>query len=352
MLHLIINISNGHHRTKNFFNKIEQILLLFTNTIQQNFSQHEIFNIFVKSKRLLLFIFDQKLIIPDTYVMERFFSKCISEDNPQYIFECYPQYFYPEIKDFYDKLMAKEDKISFSSDCDGIYPGSLEFLGNLTFSESFQFFKDSFLEYFIQYADNQIRSNLIISDEFLTNRKTGENDQKICQLIREDQLNEFIAYISQENVPIDFEIEPSIFETNCFISKSYNYFSLIDYSAFCGSLNIFKYLLTNNAELTDSVWLYAIHGKNLCYAYFGSNAEIIHLIEEQNLEPEDEIFEKCYYEAIKCFHYEIAEYIKNNYFSKPNDEKYYELIIKNSNYSLLTADLCKRKKIICVILQV
>lgn len=74
--------------------------------------------------------------------------------------------------------MAKENKISFSAGGDGIYLESLEFLRNLTFSESFQFFKDSFLGYFIQYADNKIRSNLIISDEFLTNGKISENGKK------------------------------------------------------------------------------------------------------------------------------------------------------------------------------
>ena len=122
--------------------------------------------------------------------------------------------------------MAKENKISFSAGGEGIYLESLEFIRNLTFSESFQFFKDSFLEYFIQFADIKIRSNLIISDEFLTNRKISENGKKIYQLIREDQLNEFIAYISQENVPIEFEIVRSIFETNRFISKSYHNFFL------------------------------------------------------------------------------------------------------------------------------
>lgn len=118
--------------------------------------------------------------------------------------------------------MAKENKISFSAGGEGIYLESLEFIRNLTFSESFQFFKDSFIEYFIQFADIKIRSNLIISDEFLTIRKIRENGKKIYQLIREDQLNEFIAYISQENVPIEFEIVQSIFETNRFISKSYH----------------------------------------------------------------------------------------------------------------------------------
>ena len=54
--------------------------------------------------------------------------------------------------------------------------------------------------------------------------------------------------------------------------------TLIEYSAFYGSIQIFNFLRMNNVELSPSLWLYAIHG---------NNAELIHLLEENKVEPKD-----------------------------------------------------------------
>ena len=100
----------------------------------------------------------------------------------------------------------------------------------------------------------------------------------------------------------------SIFETNPFLIKRKA--SLIEYAAFFGSIQIFKYLQLNNVELTPSLWLYAIH----C-----NNPEIIHLLEENHVIPEDKSYFECYKESIKCHHNNIANYIKDNLI----DEKLY-----------------------------
>ena len=52
--------------------------------------------------------------------------------------------------------------------------------------------------------------------------------------------------------------------------------NLVEYAAFFGSIQIFKYLLVNQVKLIPSLWIYAIHSRN---------PEIIHLLEENNIEP-------------------------------------------------------------------
>ena len=99
--------------------------------------------------------------------------------------------------------------------------------------------------------------------------------------------------------------------------------SLIEYSAFFGSIQIFQYLMTNNAELKPSLWLYAIHSQN---------AEIIMLLESNKVDfpmyNEDEKCKciQCYLESIKCHHNDIASYIENNLMG-PNETDLKEEII-------------------------
>ena len=56
--------------------------------------------------------------------------------------------------------------------------------------------------------------------------------------------------------------------------------------------------------MDPELWLYAIHGKN---------AEIIHLLEENHIISNEDFYLHCFYEAVKCHHNEIANYIQMNY---------------------------------------
>lgn len=93
----------------------------------------------------------------------------------------------------------------------------------------------------------------------------------------------------------------SIFETNPLLIQKRS--KIIEYAAFFGSIQIFQYLLMNNVELTPSLWLYEIHGRN---------PEIIHLLEENHVEPYDKTYTEYFKESIKCHHNEIAKYIEIN----------------------------------------
>lgn len=85
-------------------------------------------------------------------------------------------------------------------------------------------------------------------------------------------------------------------------------FSLIEYAAINGSAKIFKYLIENKVKIDDSIWLYAIHGKN---------PEIIHILEKNQIKPNS--YEELYLESIKCHHNDLAKYIKNKYLADKND---------------------------------
>lgn len=94
-------------------------------------------------------------------------------------------------------------------------------------------------------------------------------------------------------------------------------------------LDRFKLLYKNKISLTPSLWIYAIHGRN---------PEIIHILEENNIKPEDKTFVKCYEEAIKYHHNELADYINNNYLEKSNIE--ISKILKCYNFEFLIDDYC------------
>ena len=113
-------------------------------------------------------------------------------------------------------------------------------------------------------------------DDFKLNQKNGENEKLICYYMRNDMVEDFIRLINQTNLSLETTIDESIFETNAFLIDKEP--TLIEYATFFGSLQIVKYLQLNNIKLTSSLWMYAIHGRN---------AEIIHLLEENHVQPKD-----------------------------------------------------------------
>ena len=93
----------------------------------------------------------------------------------------------------------------------------------------------------------------------------------------------------------------------------------------------------NQIELTESLWLFAIHS---------NNAMLIHLLEENQVRPQDETFEECLLESIKCHHNNISNYIENNLlFQNVDNNKLKEKIIscsfQYSNYVYFPYELDK-----------
>ena len=301
LLRLLLKIANNHHRDCNFFDKIEKIIQIFHNDIKKYYSNSEIFNIFKSNKRILLFLIEQKLMVMDEYIVKKIIQR-------KYVKFYYPQYFLPEILPFKDKKWLQE---SFSDDL----PKEL--------------------------IEEIKKGELPVN--FYNNRKIGENDNLICKFIREDSVQEFIAYVNRHNTPLNSEISPSIYETNPFLiknlleSKEDSKLTLIKYAAFFGSIQIVQYLQMNNVKLTPSLWLFAIHGKN---------NEMIHRLEDNHINPmifyndgDVDMYEKCFKESIKCHHNEIANYIQINLMRKENLQKNFIHSLKNYNFLFIQGDL-------------
>ena len=103
---------------------------------------------------------------------------------------------------------------------------------------------------------------------------------------------------------------------------------MIEYAAFFGSTQIFKYLQLNYAPLDKNIWLYAIHS---------NNGDLIHILEELGIKPQ---YEECLKESIKCHHNNIANYIFDMYKDDDqDDDNMIECAVKNYNYSLIPDDM-------------
>lgn len=314
ILYLISKFSMHHHRSKDFFEKIDKILIFYKSTINQNFSNNDIFHIFKSNKRVLLSLFEHGIMTPDSSIAY-LISHCKFEKRK------YHEYFYPEFKEF---LSIKNEL----------------------------------------YESNP--------EEFLKLRKIGENEDHVCQLIRNDSLEEFISYTEKNKVSLTTHLKTSIFETNNYLLKRQP--SLIQYSAFFGSFHIFNYLLKkindefieddfDNAYCYDDnydeyhdnlMWLYSIHGCNLL---------IMQKLKKNEYKTKNNSYFECFIESIKCHHFEISKSlqknIKNDFTSVclkyynfcflPNNfiailDDYFFDFCKN-DYSLIVDNFIKTKKV-------
>lgn len=259
---MLLKISKNHHRSQDFFLKIEQITSYLEEDIKNNFSNEDLFDFFKNDKKFLMSLFKKKIIIID----EKISQHLASSDE---------LFFYPEIKSFINEENKKK-----------------------------------------------IEEKIVNIDEeaFNREREIGENNSYLCTLIRNDSVEEFITYVNKTNLPLNSEIPISIFETNPFLLK-HEKTTLIQYSAFCGSNQIFNYLRMSNANLDSSLILFAIHGKN---------DNIIYFLEENHL---IESYSKCLEESIKCHLNDIALYIIQNLMNeKVNDREMIEYCLHYYNF--------------------
>ena len=288
VLQIIKFISYSHYRHPEFINRLKKIILYYSDQIKQLFTTTEIYNMFkINNLMLLLFyengIYDFKEDILnffnteyDSYINNKEWA-CIS------FFDSF-LYFYPEIKD----RLSDKQRIFLEELLEENYPSD-------------------------------------VMDNFEEKRRKGENESELCELIRNDSIQPFIVYINKKQIKLTSKINPSFFETHDFITI-YRRLSLIEYAAFFGSIQIFRYLLQNKVKLTKSLWNYAI-----C----GNNPEIIHIL-ESNIKIRGHNFYKCCKLAIKCHHNDVAIYFKDNFIH--DDTKVIGCAFKNFNFHLFPND--------------
>ena len=280
ILHIIQKISNHHKRQPGFISKIHRIILFFSDKAKQTFSNYEIFRIFRKNKLLLVFLFENKIITVDEPIV----YYLIEKNGPQN-----SNFFYPEIKPFLNKE-GKRGKITLT-----VNPKVFE-------------------------------------DDYEKNRLEGENESYICQLIRNDSIDDFIQFVNDQKINLSSSILTSLFETNPYILK--NKIVLIEYAAFFGSFKIFKYLFDCKVGLPSSLWFCAIHGQNY---------DIINLLDENNIEPEDLTYKSYYNESIKCHHNDIANFFQSEFIANEEEEEdennFVENCFINYNFEFIPNEL-------------
>ena len=141
-------MSNNHYRVTDFFNKIEKILLLFKDDMKKYFSNSDLFHILKSNKRLLLFLFEENIMVIDEFIVKNII-------NTYNIFynSYYPQFFQPEIEPFINE------------------------------------------EWFPKYDLNNWFEELTkeLPKNFHDKRRIGENDDYICSLIQKDSIEDFIT---------------------------------------------------------------------------------------------------------------------------------------------------------------
>lgn len=246
-LHLISIISSDHKRTNDFQSKIEQLISLFTNEIKKYYQNYELFHIFKKSKRVLLYLIQNNLISLDPNI-----AKIMTKDK--YLTQYYPHYFYPEIK---------------------------------------QFLTDEKLINSIQKDISKFTSN-----EYESLRQTGENEQDLCHLIRTDSLEDFISHVDKDRNLLFEPIKPSIFETHPFLSKRRP--TPLEYAAFFGSEGVFRHLCEKRARFTPEIWLYAVHGASM---------PIIDELVKRETRAKDYSYVSVLDESFRCMNSDVTNFI-------------------------------------------
>ena len=188
-LHLISKIYNNYKHQSHFYDFFEKIILYYKEKIQQYYSNGDIFTIFKGNKKILLFLLKSNILTIDNFVLSEM-------DRKGYSF-----YFLPEIKNFFEQNDERYKNFLYNSHKQDIQKE--------------------------------------IPENFEENREKGENHSYLCELIRNDSVDEFIAYVNQKSISLSSKISDSIYETHSFLVKNKN-IQLIEYAAFFGSIQIFQ----------------------------------------------------------------------------------------------------------------
>lgn len=75
VLHLLATIANYHYRTHDFYNKVFKLIQYLKDSITKYYSNHEIYNFFRINKRVVLFLFEEKMMIMDDYIASQIRKK-------------------------------------------------------------------------------------------------------------------------------------------------------------------------------------------------------------------------------------------------------------------------------------
>ncbi|OHT03184.1 hypothetical protein TRFO_06871 [Tritrichomonas foetus] len=280
--------------------------------LKNKINQSTIFSIFMKSKVLLLFLLHKNVI--DISLL---LNEIRLKNQGKYFFE----FFLPETQ--------KGDEFLFKS----------------------------LLQKYIN-IDDDIKKYYSDKEELYEwARYAGHSNDALAVHIISDDLKEFISYIANSSTLKEFDynakLELSPFEFNIDIINAYKSntrqnaensgLSLIEYAMAFGSINIFRFLWLQKAE---------IQKESLQYAIIGGNYEIIHILEEESKYKFDI---SDIHKSIEYHRNTITDYLLNSR-NNINRSSYFQEYIKAHNYQYVyellssTTDLEKRKEYIGLIM--
>lgn len=172
----------------------------------------------------------------------------------------------------------------------------------------------------LEIEDKLTNSQLDIINQMTNNeeKKTNLNDQ-IIQAIHDDNADLLIELISRNNFDISKKIKSSTFQMHSLI----NFAEPIQYAAFSGSINCFKYLFLKSKFIN--------YEELIEFAIAGGNYEIIHIIESHY---DISIFkknQKLLDLAILYMNNDLIDYLINEYDININCNSYINCIYA-SNY--------------------
>ena len=151
---IIKSISDHHHRDINFIPKIQKILQQYQEQIKQTLSNDEIFHLFENNKLIVHFLLKNNII----NISESIYNYIVNIIEPNGNRYCH--FFYPELEQFKGEEEMKSIK------------------------------------------EELLKQNPTAFNGFESKRQEGQNDSYICSLIRNDSVEEFIAYINRQNISV------------------------------------------------------------------------------------------------------------------------------------------------------
>lgn len=209
--------------------------------------------------------------------------------------ESYLTYFYPEIKEQYNESPTYY-KYSFS-----LIKKSIDSLG-------------------YKFTDTDEKSYL---EKFTELRSNGKNPDPIALAIRDDDIERLQNLLYQTNTLPNQVVHKSIFERFVFINIQS--LTLIEFAAFFGSIQCFKFLYNQISELPETV---------ATFAAAGGNYDIIHLCEKREIDFNHESLVV----SIRFFRSELSTYFEENFNIKKSMDEVSKSIIYYNLRSLIDCE--------------
>ncbi|OHT10233.1 hypothetical protein TRFO_20532 [Tritrichomonas foetus] len=183
----------------------------------------------------------------------------------------------------------------------------------------FEIYKSEFPSFF-ENIDSLKANNWELHKKLMA---IGENEDEISKIIREDNIDRFQIISSVNRFDFNSKIQNSVYGKYSYISRDT---SLIEYAAFFGAINIFKFLLLNGAKKTESLAKYAVAS---------GNVEIVRIVEQNGCSFNDTLEV-----AFNFSHSDIFEWILLNKYLKTQQLPIYEFLTKcvhQTRFSLLAS---------------